>query len=376
MHSVKIKDLGKVVTGKTPPSAHPEYFGGTVPFLTPTDMNYTRRTDTVRTISESGAKKFKNQLLPAGSTSFVCIGATIGKVTQNKLLTLTNQQINSLVPNDQTNPDYIYYALLFNKHKVAQIASGAATPIVNKTNFENVELLVHETQDQKKVALILAAYDDLIENNSKRIEKLESMAHLLYLKTVDGMTEKPVSEVVSFISRGISPKYDEQGDTVVINQRCIRDQKINLAVARRQSKNIPAAKLIREGDVLINSTGVGTLGRVAQVFGQYPNTTVDSHVSIVRPNEDIDPYYFGAAMLARQEDFERQGTGATGQTELSRDAIGRVDIQLADHQTQIVSGQKIKAIRALVNNLQLKNDALTKARDLLLPRLMSGEIEV
>ena len=231
--------------------------------------------------------------------------------------------------------------------------------------------------DQQKIAGILGAYDDLIENNSKRIEKLETMARLLYQNNVkDGAIETELSEATDLITRGISPKYDESGTSIAINQRCIRDQKIDLTVARRQSKKIPTSKLVRDGDVLINSTGVGTLGRVAQVFGDLSETTVDSHVSIVRPNDDVNQYFFGAALMSQQEEFERLGIGATGQTELGRDAIGRVTILLPSRDVQEEVGNKIQAIRGLIYNLQRRTLKLSQARDLLLPRLIFGDIEV
>src|SRR5207249_1378408 len=146
---------------------------------------------------------------------------------------------------------------------------------------------------------------DLIENITRRIENLEEMAQMIYrewfmnfrfpghekVKMLESevgpipehWTVKPLRELTTLISRGISPTYDEKASGIVINQKCIRDQCLTLNAARTQSKVVPAEKLVRLGDVLINSTGVGTLGRVAEVLDSIPNCTVDSHVSIVRP---------------------------------------------------------------------------------------------
>ena len=100
-----------------------------------------------------------------------------------------------------------------------------------------------------------------------------------------------LDDVCIFISRGISPKYVETGGVRVINQKCIRDHTINYELARRHdidSKAVKEERFIQLGDVLINSTGTGTLGRVAQVR-QLPDepTTVDSHVTIVRPKPNL-----------------------------------------------------------------------------------------
>lgn len=230
---------------------------------------------------------------------------------------------------------------------------------------------------QEKVGSVLGAYDDLIQNNLKRIDKLEQMARLLlHSSNKAELNEVTLAASTSLIGRGISPAYDEAGLSIVINQRCIRGQKIDLTAARRQSKSIPQNKLILQGDILINSTGVGTLGRVAQVYDKPNNITVDSHVTIVRPNSTVDTFYFGAAVMERQSEFERLGIGATGQTELGREAIGRVVLLLPKLEIQKAVGEKIKSIRELTYNLQLANLKLRETRDLLLPRALAGDIEV
>ena len=135
-----------------------------------------------------------------------------------------------------------------------------------------------------------------------------------------------VADVCTLITRGISPAYDETGITV-LSQKCVRENRVILEAARMtnpQMKKVPADKLLRLNDVLVNSTGVGTLGRVAQVKQIAGNVTVDSHVSIVRPDpEKIDPRFFGYAMVLNQPQIEAMGVGATGQTELSRSRLGQ-----------------------------------------------------
>ena len=97
-----------------------------------------------------------------------------------------------------------------------------------------------------------------------------------------------VKEYIEYISRGISPAYDDEGITV-LNQKCIRNQTIlfdNARITNNIKKNVSKEKYIKNYDVLINSTGVGTLGRVAQAKNIDADITVDSHVTIVRPNMD------------------------------------------------------------------------------------------
>jgi type I restriction enzyme S subunit len=251
---------------------------------------------------------------------------------------------------------------------------------------------------QRRIAGILTAYDELIENSQRRIKILESMARALYREwfvhyrfpdheSVDrvssslgeipeGWEVKKVGDISSYINRGITPQYDEEGDSLVINQKCIRDQRLNLEPARRQSKVIPREKQVCFGDVLINSTGVGTLGRVAQVYENLEFCTVDTHVTIARaaPNTDLD--FYGCCLLSIQETFERLGIGATGQTELARSSISDVELIVPPEILQRQFGEVVRGMRMAATTYARQIQNLRRTRDLLLPRLLSGQINV
>lgn len=135
-----------------------------------------------------------------------------------------------------------------------------------------------------------------------------------------------LGEVCSFLSRGISPKYLEDGGICVLNQKCIRDHCVSYGPARRHdvsAKKVGDDRLIQAGDVLVNSTGTGTLGRVAQVR-EHPSepTTVDSHVTIVRPQPGkFYPDFFGYMLVVIEDAIKEAGEGCGGQTELARSVL-------------------------------------------------------
>jgi type I restriction enzyme S subunit len=133
---------------------------------------------------------------------------------------------------------------------------------------------------------------------------------------------------------------------------------------------------VREFDVLINSTGVGTLGRVAQVIEIANNYTVDSHVTIVRPDRSTDPVFFGVAMLRLESVFEALGVGSTGQTELQRERIRAQEVLRPSPSVQKAFGGIVGPMRKLGHLLGEQNANLRAQRDLLLPKLVSGEIDV
>ena len=185
---------------------------------------------------------------------------------------------------------------------------------------------------------------------------------------------RPLRELTTLISRGISPQYDDEATGLVINQKCIRDGRLSLEPARKQSKKVPEDKLIRFGDVLINSTGVGTLGRVAQVLEPISDCTVDSHVSIVRPK--INSEFLGRTLLQLEQEFERLGVGSTGQTELSRERIGSTIVVVPTPDWQERFSRVVEPMNKMIVCCLARIANLLQTRDLLLPRLISGEVSV
>ena len=147
-----------------------------------------------------------------------------------------------------------------------------------------------------------------------------------------------LGDIVSFLARGSAPKYTEKVDFYVLNQKCIRDWRVSLEQARftdADQKKVSSDRVLQVNDILVNSTGQGTLGRVGQFFGADKPTTVDSHVTIARPNQEkVNPIYLGYALKYREKEIELMAEGSTGQTELSRFKLAQLKILLPDSTTQ------------------------------------------
>lgn len=139
-------------------------------------------------------------------------------------------------------------------------------------------------------------------------------------------------EITLFLARGAAPKYTEKDDFYVLNQKCIRDWRVLLKDARftdTEAKRVHDDRILRDNDILVNSTGQGTLGRVAQFLKLDRPATVDSHITIVRPNPDlVFPEYLGYVLKGRQNEIELLAEGSTGQTELSKLKLANLSIDL------------------------------------------------
>lgn len=290
------------------------------------------------------------------------------------------------------DPKFIAY---FLRHQLKNYQSEkAAVPGVDRKVLHKLPARCPDLQIQQAIVRTLSAYDDLIANNRRRIALLEEAAQQLYkewfvrfrfpghehVKLIDGVPEgwkrRSVAELSSFLSRGITPTYDDEADGLIINQKCIRHSRISLEFARRQSKAVPEKKIVQKFDVLVNSTGAGTLGRVAQNFHEHENLTVDSHVTVVRATGGVAPVWFGISVALKQDFIATLGRGATNQTELSKEDIGNITLNVPPD-TILWNFEEQAALNAeMVMNLLSQNLQLAKARDLLLPKLMSGAITV
>ena len=136
--------------------------------------------------------------------------------------------------------------------------------------------------------------------------------------------QKSLGELTISMLRGITPKYVNKPDEntiLVLNQKCNKNFKISIDAARLndcKKRRVPKDKVIEQYDVLINSTGIGTAGRVAQIFEVTKLMTLDSHMILLRPTNEIDPLYYGYAIKAHQKEIELLAEGSTGQTELNK----------------------------------------------------------
>ncbi|GAA8982207.1 restriction endonuclease subunit S [Helicobacter pylori] len=177
----KLKNIGKIVTGKTPKTSNLDFFNGKYMFITPNDLHGTYRIiKTPRTLSDSGLKSIQNNTIDNTSILVGCIG-DVGMVRMCFDKCATNQQINSITDiKDFCNPYYLYYYLSNKKELFKNIALSTVVPIIPKTIFQEIEVLLPNIEIQQKIAHTLSILDQKIENNHKINELLHKILELLY----------------------------------------------------------------------------------------------------------------------------------------------------------------------------------------------------
>jgi type I restriction enzyme S subunit len=193
--ALPLSDFGKVVTGKTPSFKNPEHFGDFMDFVTPTDFkNYCKFVNgSFRKISVEGVNFFQNKILPHNSVIVTCIGSDMGKVVLNKKDCLTNQQLNSIIPNSEFFSEYLYYSLQNNYEYLRNIATGSSTMLmINKSDFEKIEILKPDDKILEKFFLLINQVGDRVYNNSVQIQKCEEFKSLLLSKMATVGSEEEI----------------------------------------------------------------------------------------------------------------------------------------------------------------------------------------
>lgn len=389
LHKVKIKDLGKVFTGSTPLTKDETMWGGKHFFVKPSDLvKGSRRVfDTEKKLSDAATKTAKGRLLPTGTTCVVTIG-TIGKLCQLDKPSATNQQINSIVVDkEKFDADYIYYLMSQSIDRVKVVEGGSASgrEHVKKSTFEEIELEVLPLSQQVKLSKLVSKYDNLIENNNRRIAILEDMAQSLYREWF-----------VNFRYPGHADNADANGKPKLIDSPIGQIpegwgvKRLDDYVTLQRGFDLPKKKRNEEGSIPIYAAS-GINGYHDQVKAKGPgvvtgrsgtlgivNLVLEDHWPLntslwVKEFKGCTAYY--AYYLLDSIGLERFNSGASVPTLNRNDVHGNPVIappsELIEKFETIVSVNHKQ-----INLLKRKNDNLKKQRDMLLPKLISGQIEL
>lgn len=354
---------------------------------------FTKKIPDSEKASFSGGSKFRNgdtimaritPCLENGKTAFVDI---LGK---DEVAFGSTEFIVMRAREGISDPQFIYYLATspwFRNIAIKSMVGSSGRQRVQQSVLDDLVLNVPPLEEQKKISSFLCVLDLKIALNNEINDNLQQQAAAIFRswfvdcalfggKAPDEWENVTLEDITALVSRGITPKYADDTDQIVINQKCVRNHMIDLSLARTHTPKVINEKWLRFGDLLINSTGDGTLGRAAQVWFQPKNLTVDSHVTIVRPAKENLIFYIGLWGILHEKEIESLHTGSTGQTELPRDRVKAMELRLPDNDTLDRFNALITPMAAAIVANQEENKQLAALRDAILPKLMSGEIEV
>ena len=403
--------------GKTPPkSPHG------IPTITAANVKSGRiDMSSVSYVSEKTYWEWSTRGFPEAADVLITTEAPVGEVAPfpcDQTYLITRRVFAMRGKKGVLDNAYLLYTCLSSivQDELQSRIRGSTVPRVLKTDILGLQIPLPSIEEQKAIAHILGTIDDKIELNRKTNETLEAIAKALFNSWfVDfdpvrakaegrptglpaeisdlfpdsfedselgeipcGWVCTPLADRAIYLSRGISPVYCEDGGILVLNQKCIRDSRVSFEKARRHdpTRKQIIGREVRRFDALVNSTGVGTLGRVAMMPICPEEVVVDSHVTVVRGSNDKESFFISSTLLNRQTEIEALGEGSTGQTELSRVVLGSVPVIFPSSQLIFAYFDSAYTIQDKIEKNDQASVALASTRDTLLPELISGEIRI
>ena len=405
----EVWEIGEVKTGKTPPTKNKNFFKGEYPFIKIPDMTegfYIQSTD--ETLSEDGKNHMKSLMLPKNSVCVSCL-ATIGNVGITTKNSFTNQQINSIIPNEKVDNVFVYYYFKNKKEYLKNMSGGGSVyNNLSKSKFQKLKIILPPLSEQKSIAKILSDLDEKIEVNRQMNEILEELGQTLfkrwfvdfefpnekgkpYRSSGGRMVESELGEIpegwevksLIEIVRQLKPGTNHQPDRIdhgipFINIKNILDGFIDLNgvkfISEEDCRFIHKSWKPEENDILISR--IGTLGNVAVIKKEDLPIAVHYN-NIVIKSKKFSPQlmYFLLKSFFFQEQYHLKKK-VTVQEYVTIDEVEKIKIIFPSKFSlnKLEDSFEVLFDKIRLNSIEIQ--ILRIIKNSLLPKLMSGKIRV
>ena len=404
----KLSEIGTIIGGATPSTIVDEYYGGDIPWITPKDLSffygrYIERGE--RNITQKGLDSCSAQLLPAGSVLFSS-RAPIGYVAIAKNPLATNQGFKSVIP-DKKKVDslFLYYSLIYNKHKIEALGSGTTFKEVSGTTMRNVEITLPTLEEQKRIAGILSALDDKIELNRRINENLEQQAQALFkhwfvdfeFPNAEGKPYKSAGgKLVDSELGAIPEKWNVGNYTDIIDIKGGGTPKTDIAeywngdILFFSPKDVPSSCYVLNTEKRITNVGLencnsalypkntvfitarGTVGKVVMTGC---DMAMNQTNYALLGKKGIGQYYVYNMTLLLVERLLKKANGAVFNAITTRD-FSSERIAIPNNDIIDIFCEKTSPMYENILLNSIENKKLSVIRDTLLPKLMNGEITI
>lgn len=392
--TVELQDLGEVVGGGTPSTKKDEYYGGLIPWITPKDLsNYNNKyiCRGERSITQKGLNNSSAKLLPKGTVLFSS-RAPIGYIAIAANEICTNQGFKSIIPNERTTSDFLYYLLKYNTENIKNNGSGSTFNEVSGRVMKKIKVTIPEKRTQIRISSILSSLDQKIEVNNKIIANLEEQAQAIFNSWFvdfepfqagefieselglipEGWKVINLLKLVDFLGGSQPPKsehiYEKKPGYIRFVQN--RDYALNddhLTYIRISNRN----KICTEDDILMDKYGEAGKTRFG-IAGAY-----NVALAKIDPFDVNDKEYIRRFLEQKQiKDYIYNSSMASTRPSVNKNTLS--SIKVIYPRTNLLSefSNFSKLVVQKTLHLREENQKLAETRDALLPKLMSGEIDV
>lgn len=395
----KISDIGTVVGGATPSTKNPaNYERGTIAWITPKDLSsfsgrYIERGE--RNITETGLKSCSTQLLPKNTVLFSS-RAPIGYVAIAANEVCTNQGFKSVIPNEDTDPLFLFYLLKYNKEKIEGMGSGTTFKEVSGNTMKNIVVSVPaDKKEQEKIASVLNVIDDKIELNNAINNNLEQQAQALFKswfidfepfggERPTDMQFVPLQDLCKIVTKGTTPttlgrSFTTTGINFIKAESILDNHSIDsskFSFIDDETNLMLKRSIIEANDIVF--TIAGTLGRFALVDDSVLPANTNQAVAIIRAdNNKVTPFYLYSFFIGNwHNNYYAKRIQQAVQANLSLTTIKSLPIALLNEGLMRKYDELITPLFTFMKSKEKENRKLSSLRETLLPKLMSGELDV
>lgn len=369
--------LGEIVGGATPSTKCEDYYGGSIPWITPKDLSSFKGryiTSGERNITEKGLASCSAQMMPKDAVLFTS-RAPIGYVAIASQSVCTNQGFKSIVVNEKADPLFVYYLLKYNKDAIEAMGSGTTFKEVSGKTMRAVKVRIPlDVSYQKRIAAVLDSLDTKIENNERINDNLQQQAMALYaemfLNSSDNNVTSGTLSDIAVITMGQSPSgnsYNEDGVGEVFYQG---RAEFGFRFPKRRLFTTEPKRMAETGDVLLS-----VRAPVGDLNVAYESCCIGRGLGAIHSKTGHSSFvlYTMFALKSQLDVFNGEGTVFGS---INRDALNAIpiDVPLV---TKIDRFEAVAhPIDELIRTNYEENCRLEAIRDSLLPKLMSGEIDV
>lgn len=385
---MQISDLGFVITGKTPTTKNADYWDGDIPFITPGDIQETKHIfKTSRLITNRGAASVKGSILPKDAVCVSCIG-TLGYVGMTTQLSVSNQQINSIVVSSEHNPDYVYYLMRYLWSYFKSLEDQSTTlSILNKTQFSKIEIPKKARNEEDTIARILSKFDEKIENNNQINKNLTEQARAIFqawfidYEPFGGSA--PIDWRLSTLGQIATIKTESwspaKNPNVVVEHYSIPAfDKLQYPVFEIAS-GIKSNKYILTSDSVMISKLNPDTKRIWRPLCLSEHSICSTEFIVYEAKKQGQKDYI-YSILDSVPFLNHLCSHTTGSTNSRQRATPKntLDFALYLPPDSLIKDfcQIVTPIYDLIDSNIIENQSLAKIRDSLLPKLMSGELDV
>lgn len=382
----KISELVYILGGGTPKTTVSEYWNGTIPWLSVKDFNSGEKFvyTTEKTITQLGLEKSSTQLLKKNDIILSARG-TVGEIAVIPHKMAFNQSCYGIRAKEEIiNSDFLYYLLKNSINLLKHNTHGSVFDTITRETFDSIEIKLPPLETQQKIAKVLSAIDDKIELNNSINNNLEKQAQALFYEIYNNGKCGTIGDILEIIETGSRPK----GGALTHGVPSIGAENINGFGVYDYSKdkfisaefyNKLNRGIVKSKDVLLYKDGAYT-GKVSMTLDDFPHKqcAVNEHVFLLRTNKLATQFFLYFCLLdnSNRQKIHTLACGKAAQPGLNQNELKSVPIKIPNIEDIINFDITVAPIMKQIANNAKEKQKLAQLRDTLLPKLISGEIDV